>query len=162
MISRPTAATGAFPYPHPTVAEVEARRRTRASAMPLPADFTTYAPGKSVNHLQKHYGASERAVKRWQAETGVRLYDPATDPAITRPVKPMPQGFASRAPHHSDRELGRQYGCDYNEWYRESSAPSAETPMRANAEESNRAMVLALKRYAIRHHPDAAWLRASA
>jgi hypothetical protein len=58
----------------------------------------------------RHYGASDRTIKRWRDETGIRLYDRDRDPVITRVVAQMPRDFPARAPHFSDRELGRQYG----------------------------------------------------
>jgi hypothetical protein len=102
-----TAASGSFPYPHRTVAEVENFNR----GAPVPADFKTFAPGRTINSLQKHYGVAERAIKRWRDQTGVRLYDPAIDP---RPRKgcAIPDGFADIAARESDRALARLYDRD--------------------------------------------------
>lgn len=71
------------------------KEMARVMLRPVPGDFREVAPGRSINELQRIYGAGPDTIVRWRKETGVGT---SRIPAPRRVAPRKPTGIRSRQP----------------------------------------------------------------
>lgn len=94
------------------------RQRGGKRRAPVPVDFATIAPNKTLGELAEHYQVSKSAAARWCSEAGVR-----PGPFVAQ--VPCPADFVERAASMTLSELERHYGRTWKiivRWCKQSGA----------------------------------------
>lgn len=87
----------------------ETLRVRAAGRRHLPADFVSIAPGKTNEQIRLHYGCGFSTVVRWFKEAGIQPSPPTN--TITKPRRPVPDGFALVARRLTMKELRERFGA---------------------------------------------------
>lgn len=93
---------------------------------PIPDDFATFAVGKSISELRRHYATSDTIIVRWRRACGIV---PTIRPG-PRPDRGLPDDFAEVARGKPMRELCRIYRrstTTISRWRQEASVPAPTT-----------------------------------
>lgn len=86
------------------------KRRMTFGARTIPADFAEHAY-EPIADLRKRYSASYEYIAHWREQIGVTAQIVRASKAVmvTRPLTPMPQGFAEYQRGRTTRELEAHY-----------------------------------------------------